>query len=189
MNSDSSPTNRFREVVPQYLAAARGQIAAARKTPAAPASALRCAPPAARSLSHTAPFHTSIRGRFDAIGEPSTAVCGTPIRQVPCFDSDVNGCGSPPMNRTDCQPSACKPGRAAARRRPQGDCRREGVRRQAGSTPRLAPGRPTRPAQMVSSSSDAGPPEVPGVEVVARCGWCDARRVEDLQVLWQDVAE
>ena len=31
-------------------------------------------------------------------------------------------------------------------------------------------------------------PKSPGVEVVARCGWCDARRVEDLQVLSRDVA-
>jgi Arc/MetJ family transcription regulator len=41
---------------------------------------------------------------------------------------------------------------------------------------------------MVSSNSDAGPPEIPGVGPAARCGWCDAGRVEQLEVLWRDVA-
>lgn len=40
----------------------------------------------------------------------------------------------------------------------------------------------------LSSTSAAGPPEVPGVEVAAERGWCDARRVEDLEVQRRDVA-
>ena len=41
---------------------------------------------------------------------------------------------------------------------------------------------------MVSSNSDAGPPEIPGVGAATGCGRCDARRVEELEVLWRDVA-
>jgi len=55
------------------------------------------------------------------------------------------------MNRTDWEPSA------------------KNARRQRVQTPRLAPGWP-RPAQLVSSNTDAGPPEVPGVGLAGADG-------------------
>jgi Arc/MetJ family transcription regulator len=44
------------------------------------------------------------------------------------------------------------------------------------------------PSDEPHSNNDAGPPEVPGVEVAAGCGWCDVRRVDDWKScggMWQ----
>lgn len=58
---------------------------------------------------------------------------------MPGFDSDVNACGSPPMNRTDWGLLKTYAGNQ--------------VQRPGSHRP--------RPAQMVSSNSDTGPPKSP----------------------------
>ena len=87
------------KVVPQHLAAPRGQKRGLPGELQQLPLQLRAALHQARDRRHIASFQTLVQGHVDAIQEWSTAVCGTPIR--PCFDSDMDGCAFPPMNGTD----------------------------------------------------------------------------------------
>jgi hypothetical protein len=82
----------IRKVLPEYLAAlavkarSPGEL---QQLPLQLATALH----QAHDRRHNTAFQTSVEGGIDAIGEWSTALCGTPIR--PCFDSDMNGWAFP----------------------------------------------------------------------------------------------
>jgi len=102
------------------------------------------------------------------------------------LDSDVNRCASPPMNRTDWRPSACKPAQAE---HADGLKVTVGVMAYGGKqVQRLGSRRASR--DLFKWSPRAATRDHPKSPASKRwlCGWRDARRVEDLQVLWRDVA-
>ena len=80
----------IRKVVPQYPAAVAVKARLPGELQQLPLQ-LRTTVHQARDRYHTPlPSKHRFGGRFDAIGEPSTATCGTPMRPVPGFDPDVN---------------------------------------------------------------------------------------------------
>src|SRR5271166_212812 len=151
----------IRKVISQYLAAVAVKARLPRELQHLPLQ-LCTAVQQARDRRHHTSLQTSVEHRLDAIRERSTATCGTPIDECP------------PRLRYEW---VGLPSHEPNRREPLA----KNTRRQQVQLPRLTTGWP-RPALLDRCRGTA---RSPGVEVAAERGWCDARRVEDLEALWR----